>query len=396
MFISIQLSLRTLAGRQIYMNESYAILGDDAQNERVSELLDRLHGGNGPWDGINTLVFLFTSFTTVGFGNHPSLVRTVPPCQYPSQSTQVDDPYSVLLPEALRPAEDELLKNIAGSFGGGAGNAASAEVGAPAFFAPPRCCFEGNCEDDGGSDEDCWIVSDDQSIFDFGKLLYFQTYESKKAANYTTRADELLELELPGLRTTLSQMKIELPPVGNSSTTRLGMAWRQLAFAKIRDECDAQLNIWRKEENKKDNAKLYTILFVIVGIGLLGIVVGALGNEVMAAIKSVFNNVEMALDAATLNQVGAKTGDKKGIFVSMVVMFLILGLGTYVYAQLEQMRPLDALYFTVVTATTVGFGDYVPTVYSAKVCQNAGIHISLCAQHGKTEPELDCRPRKLL
>lgn len=359
---SSQLSLHTLVDWQLYMNETYAIQGDAAQNERVKGLLDRLHGGNGPWDGINTLVFLFTSFTTVGFGNHPSLVRTAPPCQYPSQNTRFDDPYSVLLPEALRPAEDELLKNFAGKFERGKQNATSDDVDVPAFVAPPRCCFEGNCEDSGEADEDCWIVSDDQSIFDFGKLLYFQTFQSKIPGNYTTRVDELLELELPGVRTTLSQMSIELPAVGT-------VTWRQMAFIKIRTECDVQLNIWRKEENKKDNAKLYTILFVIVGIGLLGIVVGALGNEVMAAIKSVFSNVEMALDAATLNQVGAKTGDKKGIFVSVVVMCLILGLGTYVYAQLEHMRALDALYFTVVTATTVGFGDYVPTEYAAKVRQ---------------------------
>ena len=45
---------------------------------------------------------------------------------------------------------------------------------------------------------------------------------------------------------------------------------------------------------------------------------------------------------------------------------LVLVLGTVVYAWLESMFYVDALYFTVVTATTVGFGDCKSTV--AAVC----------------------------
>ena len=42
-------------------------------------------------------------------------------------------------------------------------------------------------------------------------------------------------------------------------------------------------------------------------------------------------------------------------------------LGTLVYAWLEGWSPIDALYFSVVTLATVGFGDLHPTNDAAKL-----------------------------
>ena len=46
-------------------------------NERQLKLLEKIQGGNGDWDTLNTLVFMVTSFTTVGYGNQPSMVATL-------------------------------------------------------------------------------------------------------------------------------------------------------------------------------------------------------------------------------------------------------------------------------------------------------------------------------
>eukprot|EP01043_Picozoa_sp_COSAG02_P108792 COSAG02_NODE_44838_length_362_cov_1.133080_2_plen_42_part_01 len=35
---------------------------DGEQKKRVEEMLARLHGFNGDWDPVNTLVFIFASF----------------------------------------------------------------------------------------------------------------------------------------------------------------------------------------------------------------------------------------------------------------------------------------------------------------------------------------------
>ena len=50
-------------------------------------------------------------------------------------------------------------------------------------------------------------------------------------------------------------------------------------------------------------------------------------------------------------------GHKKQVLMSSFVLIIILLIGSIVYSLLESMAFVDALYFTVVTATTVGFGD---------------------------------------
>jgi hypothetical protein len=62
----------------------------------------------------------------------------------------------------------------------------------------------------------------------------------------------------------------------------------------------------------------------------------------------------------------AMAGEPEGkILVAAVVM--ILAIGTVAYALLEGWSPVDALYFSVVTLATVGFGDLHPTTEAAKL-----------------------------
>jgi voltage-gated potassium channel len=46
---------------------------------------------------------------------------------------------------------------------------------------------------------------------------------------------------------------------------------------------------------------------------------------------------------------------------------LTVTVGTVVYTALEGWSPIDALYFSVVTLATVGFGDLTPTTDAAKL-----------------------------
>ena len=46
---------------------------------------------------------------------------------------------------------------------------------------------------------------------------------------------------------------------------------------------------------------------------------------------------------------------------------VVLGTGTIMYRLLEGWSWVDALYFSVVTATTVGFGDLSPTTDASKL-----------------------------
>ena len=58
--------------------------------------------------------------------------------------------------------------------------------------------------------------------------------------------------------------------------------------------------------------------------------------------------------------------DPEGKIILVWVIAQIL-LGTLVYAWLEGWSPIDALYFSVVTLATVGFGDLHPTTDPAKL-----------------------------
>jgi hypothetical protein len=45
----------------------------------------------------------------------------------------------------------------------------------------------------------------------------------------------------------------------------------------------------------------------------------------------------------------------------------ILAMGTWFYARVEHWRALDALYFTITTLTTVGYGDFYPRTDAGKI-----------------------------
>lgn len=45
----------------------------------------------------------------------------------------------------------------------------------------------------------------------------------------------------------------------------------------------------------------------------------------------------------------------------------ILAMGTWFYARVEGWRALDALYFTITTLTTVGYGDFYPKTDAGKI-----------------------------
>lgn len=59
-----------------------------------------------------------------------------------------------------------------------------------------------------------------------------------------------------------------------------------------------------------------------------------------------------------------KQPEFRGIFTLVIIT---LAVGTTVYHSLEGWRWLDSLYFSVMTLTTIGFGDFVPTTDSGKI-----------------------------
>jgi len=51
----------------------------------------------------------------------------------------------------------------------------------------------------------------------------------------------------------------------------------------------------------------------------------------------------------------------------LAVAGIVVGTGTVFYRFVEDLRWLDSLYFSVITLTTVGYGDFSPTTNAGKV-----------------------------
>lgn len=53
--------------------------------------------------------------------------------------------------------------------------------------------------------------------------------------------------------------------------------------------------------------------------------------------------------------------------VLLIIMLLLLSGATVFYMQEEQWSMLDSLYFSVMTMSTVGYGDFAPTTNASKI-----------------------------
>lgn len=49
------------------------------------------------------------------------------------------------------------------------------------------------------------------------------------------------------------------------------------------------------------------------------------------------------------------------------VASVVIGTGTVFYRFVEDLRWIDSLYFSVITLTTVGYGDFSPTTNAGKI-----------------------------
>jgi voltage-gated potassium channel len=57
----------------------------------------------------------------------------------------------------------------------------------------------------------------------------------------------------------------------------------------------------------------------------------------------------------------------KHLFVAAAYIFIVLVIGMAGYSYFEGLNAFDALYFSVVTLSTIGYGDFYPTTHEGKV-----------------------------
>ena len=72
--------------------------------------------------------------------------------------------------------------------------------------------------------------------------------------------------------------------------------------------------------------------------------------------------------------VGLKDKEFRALFIWVVI---VIAIGTAFYARVEGWRVLDALYFTIITLTTVGYGDLAPQTDPGKIFTIVYIFVGL-------------------
>jgi hypothetical protein len=71
---------------------------------------------------------------------------------------------------------------------------------------------------------------------------------------------------------------------------------------------------------------------------------------------------------------GLKDREFRALFIWVLI---VIAIGTTFYARIEGWRVLDALYFTIITLTTVGYGDLAPQTDPGKIFTMVYIFVGL-------------------
>eukprot|EP00814_Leptocylindrus_danicus_P004507 CAMPEP_0116008346 /NCGR_PEP_ID=MMETSP0321-20121206/2812_1 /TAXON_ID=163516 /ORGANISM="Leptocylindrus danicus var. danicus, Strain B650" /LENGTH=282 /DNA_ID=CAMNT_0003477159 /DNA_START=70 /DNA_END=918 /DNA_ORIENTATION=- len=115
-------------------------------------------------------------------------------------------------------------------------------------------------------------------------------------------------------------------------------------------------------------SKLVFIFYALTGIAVFGMGLELLGETLAKRAKSTKNNPATS----------ALLGGKSNVIITLVP-FVMLTLGAYYQKGDEDWTLVDALYFGVVTATTIGYGDMTTSSSAGKVLGLLFIPVTVAA-----------------
>lgn len=137
----------------------------------------------------------------------------------------------------------------------------------------------------------------------------------------------------------------------------------------------------------RSSSKLFVIYYVVVSIAIISAVLGHLVGMLIERQEELLINAMEGDESDSESEGSMHAGkqlvegsDMVQIAVSMCTLGLILGVGVAVFVKVEKQSLLDAVYVTVISASTVGFGDVQPTRNVSKMIMTVWLCVStICA-----------------
>jgi hypothetical protein len=112
--------------------------------------------------------------------------------------------------------------------------------------------------------------------------------------------------------------------------------------------------------------KVLIAVNIIVGIVVIGLMIGTVGDAFSSFFRMrIHTKIQSAVDRVD-DTTPIPLPDVPHVAVALGLFFLAIALGTVVFAHTEDIDFVDAFYLTVVSVSTVGYGDYAPTTNSSK------------------------------
>ncbi|KAM4617420.1 potassium channel subfamily K member 4 [Discoglossus pictus] len=108
---------------------------------------------------------------------------------------------------------------------------------------------------------------------------------------------------------------------------------------------------------KTDGGRIFCIFYALVGIPLFGILLAGVGDHLGSALRKGIGKVEMIFLKWRVSPTIVR--------ILSAVLFILIGcllfvmIPTFIFQKIENWTLLEAIYFVIITLTTVGFGDYV-------------------------------------
>ncbi|KAJ8014869.1 hypothetical protein DPEC_G00020250 [Dallia pectoralis] len=104
--------------------------------------------------------------------------------------------------------------------------------------------------------------------------------------------------------------------------------------------------------------RLFCVCYALVGIPMFGFLLAGVGDHMGTMLRKAVGNMETLFLKRQVSPTYVRV--MSAVLSILIGCLIFLAVPTLVFCKLEEWSLLEALYFVVITLTTVGFGDFVP------------------------------------